>query len=323
MKKIILTLIMTCVMWCMVNAQTNILFSDNFNRVPNPITNISPWNNYTGVSGTYVVINNALIESNGTYGCYVYYPTNLNNYSFTTTFRFGSVNNWGGGMGARLNSATGARYAIAIHPDNSGGGPNILKLVNFTNWTTDFTLKQININPTGTNLHSYSMTLSNNFISVFMDGVEVITNYSDTSYSAGGIDLEVSQAPVSDYFYSANVTSLPNTSTNTSPSTNTPPSSHSSVLLGWNSVTNQIVAGFNIYYGGASRVYTNEINAGLNTSLAISNLMDGATYYFAATTYSAAGAESSLSDEVSFTTPQTTNAVPSSPPAPIGLRATP
>ena len=62
---------------------------------------------------------------------------------------------------------------------------------------------------------------------------------------------------------------------------------------------NPIVAGFNIYYGGASGVYTNMIRC-RPSSLTIPNLVIGATYYFAATTYSAAGAESALSGEVAY-----------------------
>ncbi len=75
------------------------------------------------------------------------------------------------------------------------------------------------------------------------------------------------------------------------------------VILGWNSIANPIVAGYNIYYGGASGVYTNVINAGSNTSVTISNLINGVTYYFASTTYSAAGAVSAFSSEVSYTVP--------------------
>jgi hypothetical protein len=75
------------------------------------------------------------------------------------------------------------------------------------------------------------------------------------------------------------------------------------VTLAWNPIADPLVAGFNVYYGGASGVYTNEINAGTNTSVTISNMTIGATYYFASTTYSAAGAESALSPEVSYTVP--------------------
>jgi hypothetical protein len=75
------------------------------------------------------------------------------------------------------------------------------------------------------------------------------------------------------------------------------------VTLAWNPSSDPLVAGYNIYYGGASGVYTNKTSVGLVTSLAISNLVSGDTYYFAATTYSAAGAESAFSGEVVYTVP--------------------
>lgn len=75
------------------------------------------------------------------------------------------------------------------------------------------------------------------------------------------------------------------------------------VTLTWSRSSDPIVAGCKIYYGVASGVYTNVIDAGNNTSLTISNLISGATYYFAAATYSAAGAESALSSAVAYTIP--------------------
>lgn len=75
------------------------------------------------------------------------------------------------------------------------------------------------------------------------------------------------------------------------------------VKLAWNPSTNPIVAGYDIYYGGSSGVYTNKTSVGTATSVTIPNLVNGATYYFAATTYSAAGAESALSGEVAYTVP--------------------
>ncbi len=80
-------------------------------------------------------------------------------------------------------------------------------------------------------------------------------------------------------------------------------SAQANVKLCWNRGSDPIVAGFNLYYGGASRVYTNKISVGPASTLTVSNLVIGATYYFAATTYSAAGAESALSGEVSYTVP--------------------
>ena len=76
-----------------------------------------------------------------------------------------------------------------------------------------------------------------------------------------------------------------------------------SVTLAWNQSTNSIVAGYNIYYGGKSGTYTNHVNAGNATNATISGLVQGITYYFAATTYAASGMESPLSGEVSCLVP--------------------
>ncbi len=72
-----------------------------------------------------------------------------------------------------------------------------------------------------------------------------------------------------------------------------------SVTLAWNASTNPVVAGYNVYYGCACGAYTNKISTGTATNLTIPGLVEGATYYFAATTYTAAGVESPFSSEVS------------------------
>ena len=83
-----------------------------------------------------------------------------------------------------------------------------------------------------------------------------------------------------------------------------------SVKLTWSASANPAVAGFKVYYGPASRAYTNFTAVGNVTNTAITGLVDGATYFFAATTYDDAGHESTFSDEVSFT-------VPALPPPPV------
>lgn len=75
------------------------------------------------------------------------------------------------------------------------------------------------------------------------------------------------------------------------------------VTLAWNACTNSCVAGYNVYYGGACGSYTNEICVGNATNATISGLVPGTTYYFAATTYAAAGMESGFSGEVSYRVP--------------------
>src|SRR5208282_1669728 len=81
-----------------------------------------------------------------------------------------------------------------------------------------------------------------------------------------------------------------------------------SVTLAWNPSTDPTVVGYNIYYGGASGNYTNTLSVGNVTNVTVSGLVEGDTYYFAATTYNSSGIQSPFSSEVSYSVP-TTNAV--------------
>jgi hypothetical protein len=81
------------------------------------------------------------------------------------------------------------------------------------------------------------------------------------------------------------------------------------VALAWDPSTDPTVMGYNVYYGTASRAYTNVVAAGSSTSAVVSNLAIGMTYYFAATTYTVAGLESDYSAEASYMVP-----VPNVPP---------
>lgn len=75
------------------------------------------------------------------------------------------------------------------------------------------------------------------------------------------------------------------------------------VTLAWDPSTDPTVVGYNVYTGSQSRAYTNSTDAGANTSITISNLVPGVTYYFAATCYTAAGLESDFSAEASYAVP--------------------
>ncbi|MFZ0826422.1 MAG: fibronectin type III domain-containing protein [Verrucomicrobiia bacterium] len=82
-----------------------------------------------------------------------------------------------------------------------------------------------------------------------------------------------------------------------------------SVTLAWNASTDPTVSGYNLYYGGTSGSYTNKVSVGLATRNVTPGLLVGVTYYFAATTYNAAGMESLYSGEVSYTVPPQPQAV--------------
>ena len=75
----------------------------------------------------------------------------------------------------------------------------------------------------------------------------------------------------------------------------------SSLNLVWNPSTSTNIAGYRIYYGPASRIYTNTLTVGNVTNATISNLITGSTYYFTATAYDTANLESDFSNEVGYT----------------------
>jgi hypothetical protein len=84
----------------------------------------------------------------------------------------------------------------------------------------------------------------------------------------------------------------------------------SSVTLAWNTSSSTNVTGYNLHYGTASQSYNKTIDVGNATNTTISGLIDGTTYFFAATAYNAAGTESDFSNEATYTAPLPTNAPP-------------
>jgi hypothetical protein len=81
------------------------------------------------------------------------------------------------------------------------------------------------------------------------------------------------------------------------------PPTGQSVTLAWNAGSSSTVAGYRLYYGGASRAYTNTMDVGNSTTATVSDLVAGATYFFAVTDYDIIGLESAFSDEASYTVP--------------------
>ena len=75
-----------------------------------------------------------------------------------------------------------------------------------------------------------------------------------------------------------------------------------SVTLAWDAPTNADVVGYTLYWGVATRSYTNTLKLPNVTTGTISNLALGTTYFFAATVSDSLGLESDLSNEVTYTT---------------------
>lgn len=76
------------------------------------------------------------------------------------------------------------------------------------------------------------------------------------------------------------------------------------VTLAWDPNLEANLKGYKVYYGSASGNYSFVVDAGHWTSLTISGLEAGKTYYFAATAYGPAGEESGMSDELRYDTPR-------------------
>lgn len=75
------------------------------------------------------------------------------------------------------------------------------------------------------------------------------------------------------------------------------------VTLAWDPSPDTNVIGYNIYWGGAPGAYTNRVGFGNVTTCTVSNFVTQATYYFAATAFTADNLESEFSNEISYKIP--------------------
>jgi hypothetical protein len=108
------------------------LFFDGFSLGTNSIP-LPPW---AAQSGAWTVTGGTLRggpNPTQSYG-YAYLGTNWTDYSVEARLQF-PAGAFGGGLGGRLNSASGAHYAAWIYPEGSPGGSKLLKLIKFQTWT--------------------------------------------------------------------------------------------------------------------------------------------------------------------------------------------
>ena len=93
----------------------NLLFSDDFTRDSDPLPLLPPW---AVQSGNWTVTGGVLVGGTNnpmSYG-YAYIDTNWTDYSVEAKIQLSSLGAFGGGIGGRLNAATGAHYAAWICP---------------------------------------------------------------------------------------------------------------------------------------------------------------------------------------------------------------
>ena len=72
------------------------------------------------------------------------------------------------------------------------------------------------------------------------------------------------------------------------------------LTVGWDPSSDPSVIGYRLYSGTTSGVYTRSFDAGLNTSMTVSALVGGTTYYFVVTAYNSSQIESAPSNEISY-----------------------
>lgn len=72
------------------------------------------------------------------------------------------------------------------------------------------------------------------------------------------------------------------------------------VTFAWDPSPEPEVVGYKLYYGITSGTYDHVVDAGNNTTLTITGLEDGVTYYSTVTAYDSLGNESAPAEELSF-----------------------
>jgi len=166
------------------------LFSDNFTRGADPGP-LMPWTTNSG-GGNWTVTGGVMRGGTNapfTYG-WTFITNTCTNFSVQARLQF-PVGAYGGGLGGRLNPATGERYAVWVYPENSPGGSSVLKLLKFTDYSSFSVLQQTNLAAVGTSFHTVKLEFTSaSQVNVYFDGTKLLSATDTAPYSSGAVSLE-------------------------------------------------------------------------------------------------------------------------------------
>ena len=86
----------------------------------------------------------------------------------------------------------------------------------------------------------------------------------------------------------------------------------SDVIVMWDHAGNtNTISGYHIFYGPASRTYTNSVMVGYITNAIITNIPNNVTIYYSGKTVAPDGEETDFGNELQFIAVSSTNSLPS------------
>jgi len=160
------------------------LYYQNFAQVPSGSP--TPW---VVEAGTWAVANGMLQGGPDPLSTYaqLFLTNTWSDFSVQAQFQF-AAGAYGGGLGARVNPATGAHYAAWIYP-----AVNTCHIIKFSNWITpQYFLTTVHLPPIGTNTHLLKLALMGNQIAVYYDGTLISTaNDNSAPYLTGGVSVDM------------------------------------------------------------------------------------------------------------------------------------
>jgi hypothetical protein len=176
------------------------LFYDNMAR-PTGTGCLLPWVQQLGAWN----ITNGMFtgtSSNNCYGDAYCANSSWTDYTVQAQIQFSGSNAFGGGIGGRLNPATGAHYAAWVYPEGSVGGSLALKLIKFEGWTAWSTspMASVALSAVGTNVHTLALTMQSTNLTVYLDGVQMLNTTDNNfdgvpAYANGGITADMYSDP--------------------------------------------------------------------------------------------------------------------------------